>query len=61
MISLIPRESLKQELFEEQQWFMEMINLGGGNWKCQTSGLMLLSKYKREPEASNKHVVLYYE
>ena len=29
------------------------------NWKCQTSDLMLLSKYKRKPEAWNKHVVLY--
>ena len=33
MIRLIPRESLKQELFEEQQWFMEMINLGEGELK----------------------------
>ena len=27
-----------------------------GNWKCQTFDLMLLSKYKREPGAWNKHV-----
>ena len=48
-------------LFEEQQWFLQTVNLGGGNWKCQTSDLMLLSKYKREPEAWYKHVVLYCE
>ena len=30
-----------------------------GNWKCQTSDLMLLKKYKREPEDWNKHTVLY--
>ena len=29
--------------------------------KLKTSDLMLLSKYKREPEAWNKHVVPYYE
>ena len=34
---------------------------GRGDWKCQTSDLMLLSKYKTEPEAWNKHVVPYYE
>ena len=46
---------------EGQQCFMETINLGEGNWKCQTSDLMLLSKYKREPEAWNKHAVPYLE
>ena len=46
---------------EEQQWFLQTVNLGGGNWKCQTSDLMLLKKYKREPDAWNKHVVLYLE
>ena len=29
-------------LFEGQQWFMEIINLGEGELKCQTSDLMLL-------------------
>ena len=33
MIRLIPRESLKQELFEEQQLFMEIIDLVEGELK----------------------------
>ena len=38
MVRLIPRESLKQELFieeliEEQQWFMDIIKLGEGELK----------------------------
>ena len=46
-------------LFVGQQWFLETVNLGGGNWKCQTSDLMLWSKYKRKPEAWNKHEASY--
>ena len=28
-----------------------------GSWKCKTSDLMLLKKYKRRPDAWNKHTV----
>ena len=31
------------------------------NWKCQTSDLTLLKRYKREADAWNKHVVPYLE
>ena len=44
-------------LFEGQQWD----NKPGWGWKCQASDLLLLSKYKRRPDAWNKHVVLHLE
>ena len=46
-------------LFKGQQW--DNKSGWGGTEKCQTSDLMLLSKYKRRPDALNKHVVLYLE
>lgn len=32
-----------------------------GSWKCKTSDLILLSKYKRRPDAWNKHAVPHLE
>ena len=46
-------------LFKGQQW--DNKSGWGGTEKCQTSDLMLLSKYKRRPDAWNKHVVLHLE
>jgi len=54
---MILRELLKQEL--RLKGNNETIIWVRGNWKCQTSDLMLLKKYKRKPDAWNKHVVPY--
>ena len=32
-----------------------------GHWKCKTSDLILLSKYRRRPDAWNKHAVPHLE
>ena len=45
------RESLKQELCLKGN--NEITIWVRGNWKCRTSDLMLLKKYKREPNAWN--------
>ena len=56
---MILKELLKQELCLKGN--NETIIWVRGNWKCQTSDLMLFKKYKREPDAWNKHVVPYLE
>ena len=56
---MILRESLKQELCLKGN--NETIIWVRGNWKCQTSDLMLLKKYKRKPDTWNKHVVPYLD
>ena len=54
-------------LVEGQQWCWRATVIYGdkvwvrGSWKCKTSDLILLSKYKRRPDAWNKHAVPHLE